>query len=241
MWGKNPDEGVVGLEGGGCWAGAALGAGERGTRKKRGPGRARLPPGQSWREQGPGAVGVPPRRYRRRRGSRVPGAGGRRAQAGRAAAGRTRSRRGRGSGGRGRRAGRNAPGAGPDPRPPAAGSRRRALRGERTSGLRESCGGEAPLSGLALPQGCAAYRGTAGSTLRAAGPALDRAAAGSGGRGTARFRSATGGLVVGGRGRPRSFCLCRPPWGTSPGFPSPTPTPLDPSSHPGGGGGLTRQ
>lgn len=65
-----------------------------------------------------------PGRYRHRRGSRAPGAGGRRAPVGRAAAGRTRSRRDRGSGGRGRRAGRSAPGGGRGPRPRAEGSQR---------------------------------------------------------------------------------------------------------------------
>lgn len=67
-------------------------------------------------------------RYRRRRGSRAPGGGGRRARAGKATAGRTRSRPGRGSGGRGPRAGRSAPGDALHLSPQASDSRRGRLR-----------------------------------------------------------------------------------------------------------------
>lgn len=136
-----------------------------------------------------------PGRYRHRRGSRAPGAGGRRAPVGRAAAGRTRSRRGRGSGGRGRWAGRSAPGGGRGPRPRAEGSQRGWLQPESKrqqgggGGLgREAAEGVPRKSG----EGCGSYPGTAGSTLLATGVALDRARAGSGGPGTARGRSADG-------------------------------------------------
>lgn len=161
--------------------------------------------GPSWREQGAGMVGVPSRRYRRRRGSRAPGAGGRRAQAGRAAAGRTRSRRGRGSGGRGRPAGRNAPGAGPEPRPPAAGSPRRRLQERARSGVpREAA--EAPRS---LPGGSArGLRLLPGHCGQHSSGTSTGSGQGSGGQRRARHctlplcnRETTPGSVSGGRQR----------------------------------------
>lgn len=74
---------------------------------------------------------VPQRRYRRKRGNRRPGAGGRRAQEGRAAAGRTLSRPGRGSDCRGLRVGKSAPGGGRAPYSLTVGSQQGHLRKER--------------------------------------------------------------------------------------------------------------
>lgn len=71
---------------------------------------------------------MPQRRYRRKRGNRRPGAGGRRAQEGRAAAGRTPSHPGRGSGCRGLPVGKSVPGGGQGPYSLTVGSQQGHLR-----------------------------------------------------------------------------------------------------------------
>lgn len=201
--------GVVGSEGGRYWDGAASGDGERETRNNRAPGGARLwgrvggSRGRAWWGCRPGvtvaggAAGPLARvgAGRRRAGQPLAGRGAVEAEA--AAAGVVRQ---------GEML--QVPGRNPAPRPRAA--RGGGCRRERGQGSRERLRRLPALSRADLPEGCASYRGTAGSTLRAPAPALDRAAAGSGGRGTARCRSATGRprqarLAVGGRGDPRSF------------------------------------
>lgn len=71
---------------------------------------------------------APQRRYRRKRGNRRPGVGGRRAQEGRSAAGRTLSHPGRGSGCKGLPVGKSAPGGGQGPYSLTVGSQQGHLR-----------------------------------------------------------------------------------------------------------------
>lgn len=145
---------------------------------------------RSWRKRGAGALGA--RALPSQEGQQGPwrgwaqGAGGQGSRWQDAEPSRQRQRR-QGSPGRKKcsrwRAGSKPPGLGQPEG--AAEARQRASPGA----LGEAAAHPQPRGAGGAP-GCSSYLGTAGSTPRAAGPALHRAAAGSGGPGTARCRSA---------------------------------------------------